>query len=100
MDGFGNFHRVACHDCNAQSKSHFVTSDNECPNYYQEVRDSWDTRASDKHIEKLEKENAHLKKLASYADSVIGYVASGNLGNCELDRMISEYESIKYKRDK
>ncbi len=47
MDGFGNFHKVECSDCGASSKAHFCTQGNECPQYYQEVRDEWQNRADD-----------------------------------------------------
>lgn len=44
VDGFGNFHYVKCKDCGAKSRQHFVSSWNECPQYYQEVRDDWQDR--------------------------------------------------------
>lgn len=50
MDGFGNFHRVECTKCGAQSKSHFATTGNDCPQYYQEVRDSWNERAESEEV--------------------------------------------------
>ena len=43
-DGFGEFHKVACRACGASSKHHFVSSGNDCPQYYQEVRDDWNMR--------------------------------------------------------
>ena len=43
-DGFGTFHKVECRTCGASSKQHFVSRDNDCPQYYQEVRDDWNMR--------------------------------------------------------
>lgn len=59
MDGFGNFHKVECSDCGASSKPHFATQGNECPQYYQEVRDDWQNRTDDK----LKEENTKLKEM-------------------------------------
>ena len=53
MDGFGNFHKVECSKCGASSKAHFATQGNECPQYYQEVRDGWQQRADDSNIERI-----------------------------------------------
>lgn len=44
MDGFGYFHWVECKKCRARSANHFVSQGNECPQYYQEVREDWNNR--------------------------------------------------------
>ncbi|AUR95339.1 protein of unknown function DUF551 [Vibrio phage 1.205.O._10N.222.51.A7] len=45
-DGFGNFHSVKCGKCGAESKQHFASSGNDCPQHYAEVREDWNQRAS------------------------------------------------------
>lgn len=45
-DGFGTFLSVKCQGCMSQSTQHFVSRGNECPQFYQEVRDSWNRRAT------------------------------------------------------
>lgn len=47
QDGFGVFHKVECRSCKASSRLHFVSSGNDCPIHYQEVRASWNERVSD-----------------------------------------------------
>ncbi|CAL9962338.1 Lar-like restriction alleviation protein [Vibrio phage D85] len=43
-DGFGNFHSVKCGKCGAESKPHFASSGNDCPQHYAEVREDWNQR--------------------------------------------------------
>lgn len=49
-DGFGNFHEVKCKKCGARSGARFVSTGNECPQNYLEVRSDWDTRAESEEI--------------------------------------------------
>ena len=46
-DGFGMFKFIACKACGASSRRHFVSSGNECPQFYGQVRDSWNRRPVD-----------------------------------------------------
>lgn len=63
MDGFGNFHKVKCSNCFASSKAHFASSGNECPKYYQEVREEWQKRTESTELEKLRKELEKSREL-------------------------------------
>lgn len=60
MDGFGNFHKVECKSCGASSKAHFCSQGNECPQYYQEVRDDWQNRANDSQLTTITKQRDEL----------------------------------------
>ena len=44
-DDFGIFYFIKCYGCNASSRKHFASKGNDCPNFYSEVRGSWNTRA-------------------------------------------------------
>ena len=57
-DGFGMFKFIACKACGASSRRHFVSNGNECPQFYEEVRDSWNSR----HVDEAEVEQEELKK--------------------------------------
>lgn len=80
MDGFGNFHKVECRKCGASSKAHFCTQGNECHQYYQEVREDWNTRATDSQITKLEADNAELKE----KNSKLMFIIENGLGIDDL----------------
>ena len=41
-DGFGTFYWIQCSNCGFRSREHFASE--ECPQFFQEVRDSWNIR--------------------------------------------------------
>lgn len=44
MDGFGMFRYVECRQCHARSRPKYHGNGNDCPQFYQEVRDAWNSR--------------------------------------------------------
>lgn len=44
-DGYGVFRYVECRDCRSKSGSKYHSYGNDCPMFYVEVRDAWNTRA-------------------------------------------------------
>lgn len=44
-DGLGVFWSIKCQDCMGSSAQHLVSNGNDCPQFRQEVRDSWNRRA-------------------------------------------------------
>ena len=45
LDGFGTFYFVQCDKCRARSGQKYVSTGNDCPLFYAEVRDEWNRRA-------------------------------------------------------
>lgn len=43
-DAFGLFYYVICQKCRSRSSSKFVSNGEECPNFYEEVRELWNAR--------------------------------------------------------
>ena len=57
-DSFGMFKFIACKACGGSSRRHFVSNGNECPQFYEQVRDSWNSRP----VDETEVEQEELKK--------------------------------------
>ena len=55
---FGMFKFIACKDCGASSRRYFVSNGNECPQFYEEVRDSWNRRP----VDEAEAQQEEIKK--------------------------------------
>jgi len=45
-DGMGEFVSVKCGGCGAQSRQHFASNGNACPQFFAEVRESWNRRTT------------------------------------------------------
>jgi len=45
-DGMGEFVSVKCGSCGAQSRQHFASNGNTCPQFFAEVREAWNRRTT------------------------------------------------------
>lgn len=45
FDDIGRFYYVRCVDCRAQSGSKYASNGNDCPIFYEEVRQEWNQRS-------------------------------------------------------
>lgn len=99
MDGFGNFHKVECLDCGASSKQHFCTQGNECPEYYNEVREDWQNRADNDKVAQLQAEKAELMALINKSLETAEFYknCSGNKSTLQFgySRVIEELSKNK-----
>lgn len=61
-DGGGIFYTIKCGECGAQSREKYCSKGNDCPQFYAEVRDEWNTRPQPdtNPPSEMEKANARL----------------------------------------
>ena len=43
-EGWGWFVFIECSDCRSSSRKHYVSGSNDCPLFYEEVRNDWEKR--------------------------------------------------------